>query len=73
MRSQTPSPYRSQHPLPRPFPTRGIPGGWHDPWDGDPLDAVLAGLPWRDPNRRHMIAAGLDVELLAHARKDGRW
>src|SRR5918993_2294781 len=59
-------------PLPRPFPTRGVPGGWHDPWDGDPLDPLLSTLRQRNALRRQVTEPGVRVELLAHARDDGR-
>jgi hypothetical protein len=57
----------------RPFPTRGVPGGWHDPWDADPLEAVVAALRQRNALRRHVTEAGVQVELVAQARVDGRW
>ena len=57
----------------RPFPTRGIPGGWHDPWDADPLEAVIAGLRQRNALRRRVAEAGVQLELVAQARADGRW
>jgi hypothetical protein len=60
-------------PKPRPFPTRGVPGGWHDPWDADPQDAVLAALQQRNASRRHFREAGMQFDLAAHARADGRW
>ncbi len=58
MSSRTSPPYRPLGVTPRPFPTRGIPGGWHDPWDDDPLEALLAARPHRSPERRHMTEAG---------------
>ena len=73
MRSRTPDSARSRDAIPRPFPTRGIPGGWRDAWDADPLDPVRAVLPRRDPQRRQVTEAELHVELLAQARDDGRW
>ena len=60
-------------PTPRPFPTRGVPGGWVDPWDGDPLEAVVSALRQRNALRRQVIEAGIQLELLAQARTDGRW
>src|SRR5687767_12930063 len=60
-------------PTARPFPTRGVPGGWVDPWDGDPLEAVVSALRQRNALRRQVIAAGIQLELLAQARTDGRW
>jgi hypothetical protein len=62
-----------QVPLSRPFPTRGVPGGWHDPWDGDPLDAVVSALRQRNALRRQVTEADVQVELVAQARTDGRW
>jgi hypothetical protein len=73
MRSRTPTPYRPLGATPRPFPTRGVPGGWRDAWDDDPLAAVLVALPHRGPQRRSMIEANQQVELVAEAREDGRW
>src|SRR5688500_11462093 len=73
MRAPMPSPYRLQDPNLRPFPTRGVPGGWHDPWDGDPLEAVVAALRRRNALRRQVSEAGVQLELLAQARTDGRW
>jgi len=57
----------------RPFPTRGIPDGWHDPWDADPYDAVVSALHQRNALRRRVTESGVDVELVAQARADGRW
>ena len=57
----------------RPFPTRGIPDGWHDPWDADLYDAVIAALRQRNTLRRQVIEAGVQIELLAQSRADGRW
>jgi hypothetical protein len=62
-----------RQPTPRPFPTRGVPGGWHDPWDGDPLEAVVAALRQRNALRRQVTEADVQVELLAQPRADGRW
>ena len=73
MRSRTSPRYRSLGAAPRPFPTRGIPSGWKDTWDDDPLAAVRIALPHPGPQRRHVIAADLDVELMASALGDGRW
>jgi hypothetical protein len=57
----------------RPFPTRGLPDGWRDPWDADPYDAVLAALRQRTALRRRVTEAGVQLELVAQARTDGRW
>jgi hypothetical protein len=57
----------------RPFPTRGVAGGWHDPWDADPLDRVVSSLRQQRALRRQVSEAGLQLELLAQARADGRW
>lgn len=57
----------------RPFPTRGVPGGWHDPWDADPLEATLSALRQRNALRRQVTEANVQVELLARRRADGRW
>ena len=73
MRSQTPTSYRPLGTTPRPFPTRGVPGGWRDAWDDDPLAALLPALPRCGPQRRHLIEADQHVELKAEAREDGRW
>ena len=69
-----PSPaYRSLAPAPRPFPTRGVAGGWQDPWDGDPIDAMLAARSDPGAPARSVRAAGLHFELGVRAREDGRW
>ena len=73
MRSRTSPSYRPLGSKPRPFPTRGIPNGWKDPWDDDPLAALRGVFPHAGPQRRHVIAADLDVELMASALEDGRW
>jgi hypothetical protein len=57
----------------RPFPTRGVPGGWHDPWDADPLEAMLSALRQRNAPRRQVTEADVQIEILAHVRADGRW
>jgi hypothetical protein len=57
----------------RPFPTRGLPDGWHDPWDVDPYEAVLAALRQRTAVRRQVTEGGVQLELVASARADGRW
>ena len=62
-----------REPTPRPFPTRGVPGGWHDPWDADPLEAMVAALRQRNALRRQVTEAGVQLELLAQPRTDGRW
>jgi hypothetical protein len=63
----------SREPTPRPFPTSGVPGGWHDPWDGDPLDPLLSTLRQRNALRRQVTEVDVQVELVAQARADGRW
>ncbi len=60
-------------PTERPFPTRGVPGGWVDPWDADPLEAVVSALRERNALRRQVTEADVQVELLAQPRADGRW
>ncbi len=73
MRSRTSLSYRPLGTTPRPFPTRGVPSGWKDPWDDDPLAALRKALPHLGTQRRHVTAADLDVELMASALDDGRW
>jgi hypothetical protein len=68
-----PPPYRLRDPNLRPFPTRGLPDGWRDPWDVDPYEAVLAALRQRTALRRQVIEAGVQLELVAEAWADGRW
>jgi hypothetical protein len=62
-----------RYPSPRPFPTRGIPGGWQDPWDADPYDAVVSALRQRNALWRQVREAGVALALVAQARADGRW
>ena len=62
-----------REPTVRPFPTRGVPGGWHDPWDADPLEAVVSAIRQRHALRRHVSESGVPAELQAEARADGRW
>jgi hypothetical protein len=71
----TQSPFQSapRGPVPAPFPARGVAGGWRDPWDGDPVEAMVATLRQRRAPRRHMTEAGVQLELAAQARADGRW
>src|SRR6188472_3522812 len=57
----------------RPFPTRGVPDGWRDPWDADPYDAVMATLRQQGALRRQVTEAEVQLELVAQARTDGRW
>lgn len=73
MSSRTSPSYRPLGTTPRPFPTRGIPRGWKDPWDDDPLAALRMALPHLGAQRRHVTAADVQIELLAQARTDGRW
>src|SRR5688572_3802692 len=73
MRNSIPFQSHPRDPNLRPFPTRGVPGGWHDPWDGDPLEAMVAALRQRNAPRRQVTEAGVRLELLAQNRSDGRW
>ncbi len=73
MRAQPPTPYRTLGTSPRPFPTRGVPGGWHDAWDDDPLQPLLVVLPQHGSQRRHVIEADQHIELLAETREEDRW
>jgi hypothetical protein len=73
MNTQLPFQSGPRDPNLRPFPTRGVPNGWHDPWDADPYDAMLAALRQRNALRRRVTESGVDVELLVQARADGRW
>jgi hypothetical protein len=66
VRTPKPTPYR-------PFPVRGVPGGWRDAWDDDPFAAVLPALSDRGLQRRLIIEADQHVELVAEAREDDRW
>jgi hypothetical protein len=50
-----------------------VPGGWHDPWDADPLEAVVSALRQRTALRRRVTEAHVTAELAAQARADGRW
>jgi len=56
-----------------PFPARGVPGGWHDPWDRDPVEAMVAAFRQRQAHERRVTEAGVQLELAAQARSDGRW
>lgn len=73
MSAPTPFPSRRQDPALRPLPTRGVPGGWRDPWDGDPVEAMVAALRQQRSLRRRVTEAGVQLELVAQARGDGRW
>ena len=68
-------PFRSgpRDPNLHPFPARGVPGGWRDPWDADPHDAVLSALRQRNALRRQVTEVSVQLELVASARADGRW
>jgi hypothetical protein len=68
-------PFKSgpREPAARPFPTRGVPGGRLDPWDADPLEAMVSAIRQRNALRRRVTEADVQFELLAHARTDGRW
>jgi hypothetical protein len=50
-----------------------VPGGWQDPWDADPLEGVVSALRQRNALRRRISEAGMQFELVSHARADGRW
>jgi hypothetical protein len=52
-------------PKPRPCPTRGVPGGWHDPWDTDSLAGAVSALRQRNAHRRRVTEADVQIELLA--------
>jgi hypothetical protein len=73
MSTQLPFQSGSREPVQRPFPTRGVPGGWHDPWDGDPQETMVAALRQRNALRRQVTEAGVQLELMAQVRADGRW
>ena len=73
MTSSIPFQSAPREPAARPFPTRGVPGGWSDPWDADPLEAVVSALRQRNALRRQITEAAVEIELLAQARADGRW
>jgi hypothetical protein len=74
MRAQSTTPHRLLGTSPRPFPSRGVPGGWHDAWDDDdPFQSLLMALPRRSPRQRQVIEADQHLELLAETREDGRW
>ena len=72
MRSKTPVQNRPLQASPRPFPTRGVRGGWRDPWDDDPLAAALAALPRLAVHGRSVQVADEHLVLSAHPREDGR-
>jgi hypothetical protein len=71
--TQLPFPSYSQNLDGGSFPTRGVSGGWRDPWDVDPYDSVLSTLRQRNDLRRQVSEANVQIELLAQARADGRW
>jgi hypothetical protein len=73
MSTSIPFQSRPRDPNLRPFPTRGVPDGWRDPWDADPLEAVIAALRQRNALRRRVSEAGVVIELVAQVRADGRW
>ena len=58
---------------PRPFPIRGVTGGWRDPLDSDPTGTMLGTLPDPAYNERNVHAQGLRIALIARPRHDGRW
>jgi hypothetical protein len=68
-----PLPLRPRTPTLQPFPTRGVPGGWREAWDTDPLADLPTGRPPSDARRRSVCGASLRGELVAHAREGGRW
>jgi hypothetical protein len=55
------------------FPTRGVPGGWRDPWDDDPRDALLELLLHRDVAHRHVAEGRVQLDFEAEPGEDGRW
>jgi hypothetical protein len=73
MSTSIPFQSRPRDPDLRPFPTRGVPDGWRDPWDADPLEEVISALRQRNALRRRVSEAGGDFELVAQVRADGRW
>ena len=73
MSTQLPFQSRPRNPDLHPFPTRGVADGWRDPWDADPLEAMLGALRQQRALRRHMREGGVQLELVAHARGNGRW
>lgn len=73
MKRSHPSAWQARVPTPRPFPTRGVAGGWRDSWDSDPTDAMLESLPDRASHERKVHASGLRMTLIAQPRLDGRW
>ena len=73
MKRSHPSVDHSRVPTPRPFPTRGVAGGWRDPWDSDPTDAMVGALSHRAAHARSVHAQGLCIALIARPRLDGRW
>ena len=73
MSTSLPFPSGRRVPLRRPFPTRGVPGGWHDPWDADPIEAVVSAIRERNALRRQVTEADVQVELVARVRGDSRW
>src|SRR3954454_8222306 len=73
MSTQLPFQSRPRDPNLRPFPTRGVSGGWHDPWDADPLEAVISALRQRNALRRQVTEGNVQLELVAQDRADGRW
>ena len=73
MSASTPFQSTPRHPAPAPFPTRGAPGGWRDPWDSDPLEAMVVALRQQRALRRQVSEAGVQFGLVARPRADGRW
>jgi len=73
MSASTPFQSAPRHPAPAPFPTRGTPGGWRDPWDSDPLEAMVVALRQQRALRRQVSEAGVQFGLVARPRADGRW
>jgi hypothetical protein len=51
---------------------RGVPGGWHDPWHADPIEAMVGALRQQQALRRYVREAGGQLALVAPARADGR-
>jgi hypothetical protein len=57
MNRSQPSADHSRGLPPRPCPPRGGVGGWRDPWDSDPIDAVVGALPHRAAHERSVHAS----------------
>ena len=73
MKRSHPSANHSRVPTSRPFPTRGVAGGWRDPGDSDPTDALVGSLPHSAAHERSVHMQELCIALVARPRLDGRW